>query len=114
MNLDELTQEIRSVSANPAVQNVANQLAAWKESTDTTDDLSVSFERYLGNIWLDSSQDHERIYTLWAAFRRDCIDAIHGMTLNERLQSFSLLDRSYSSSEPERQAMYTKLRASVG
>ena len=112
MNFDDLIAEIRSISADTAVQGVADQLAAWKESSDTADELAVAMERYIGHVWIASTQDHERLYALWSAFRRNSIEAIHGMTMNERLYSFGLLDRYHAlRSGGDRQAFYTKLHA---
>ena len=113
MVLDELTQEVRAISSDPAVQGFADQLVAWKGSSVTAQELAIALERYIGNVWISSTQDHERLFAVWSEFRRDRIEAIHGMTMNERLYSFSLLDRFYSSGDSDRQAMYGKLHASV-
>ena len=113
MNLDDLTQEVRAISTDPAVQGFADQLAAWKGSSATAEGLAVALDRYIGNALVGSTQDHERLFALWSEFRRDRIAAIHGMTMNERLYSFSLLDQFYSSGDSDRQAMYGKLHASV-
>ena len=112
MNLDELEQKIRAISAGPAVHGVASQLTAWKDSSATADELAMAMERYIGNVWIGSDQDHDRIYALWSAFRKDSIDAIRGMTMNERLYSFGLLERFDSlQSDSDRQALYAKLHA---
>jgi len=114
MNLDELVKEIRAVSADPAVQGVADQLAAWKDSSATANELAEMLERYIGNVWIGTNEDHQRVYALWAAFRKDEISGIHGMTMNERLYLFGLLDRFDSmQGDGDRQVMYRKLHASV-
>ncbi len=112
MNLDELEHKIRAVSTDQVVQGVADQLAAWKDSSATADDLAAALERYIGNVWIGSNHDHERVYALWSAFRQDAISAIHGMTMNERLYLFGLLERFDSlQSDADRQALYRKLHA---
>ncbi|MBD9480135.1 hypothetical protein [Pseudoxanthomonas sp. PXM02] len=114
MNLEELGQKIRAVSADPAVQGVADQLAAWKDSPATADELSMTMERYIGNVWIGSDSDHQQVLTLWSAFQKSSIEVIRGMTMNERLYSFSLLDRFESlQSDGDRQALYAKLLAGV-
>ena len=70
MDLGELEQQIRAVSTDPVVQGLADQLAAWKDSPATSSEIAVAIERYIGNIWIGSSQDHERVYALWSAFQK--------------------------------------------
>jgi hypothetical protein len=112
MNIDELEQQIRAVSADPAVHGVASQLTAWKDSSATADELAMAMERYIGNVWIGSDRDHDRVYALWSAFRKDSIETIRGMTINERLYSFGLLDRFYAlQGDSDRQALYAKLHA---
>lgn len=112
MNLDELVQEIRDVSTDSAVQGVADQLAAWKDSSATADDLTAIFEQYIGNVWIESEQDHDHVYALWSSFRQDAISVIRGMTMNERLYRFGLLERFCSlHSDSDKQALYRKLHA---
>ena len=112
MNLDDLIAEIRGTSADPVVQGIADQLAAWKTSSDTSDELAAGIERYIGQTWIASRQVHERVYALWSAFRRESIETIHGMTMNERLYSFGLYDQFYAlQKDSDKQAFYTKLHA---
>ena len=66
MNLDELEEKIRAVSADPVVHGVADQLTAWKDSSATADDVAMTMEHYIGNIWIGSNQDHDRVYALWS------------------------------------------------
>ena len=114
MNLDELTQEIRTVSSDPAVQGLADQLAAWKSRSATADDLAIASERYIGNVWIGSNQDHDRAYALWSDFRQNAIAPIRGMTINKRLYWFGLLEQFDSlESDADRQALYRKLHAGV-
>ncbi|KQY51934.1 hypothetical protein [Lysobacter sp. Root494] len=112
MNLDELVEKIRAISADPEIRGVANQLTAWKDSSATADDLAMAMERYIGNIWIGSNQEHDRVYALWSAFRQGSIEVIRGMTMNERLYSFGLLERFDAlQSDADRQALYAKLHA---
>jgi hypothetical protein len=114
MNLDELTQEIRAVSTDPAVQGLADQLAAWKSSSATADELATTLERYLGNVWIASNQEYDRVYALWSDFRNSAITPIRGMTMNERLHWFGMFERFDSlQSDADRQAVYRKLHAGV-
>lgn len=113
MNLDELENKIRAVSADPAVRGMADLLNAWKDDSTTVDDLAIAMERYIGNVWISTNQDHDRVYALWSVFRQDSIVAIRGMTMNERLYSFGLLDRfEVLQSDSDRHVLYVKLHAS--
>ena len=69
MDLGELEKQVRAVSSDPVVQGLADFLSTWKDSPATVNEISVAIERYIGNIWIASSQDHERVYALWSAFR---------------------------------------------
>ncbi|NDK40002.1 hypothetical protein DT603_14255 [Pseudoxanthomonas gei] len=112
MNLDELVKKVRAVSTDPALQGVADQLVAWKDSSATADDLAATLERYIGNVWIGSKQDHDRVYAFWSAFRQSAISVIRSMTMNERIYWFSLVERFDSlQSDADRQALYRKLHA---
>ena len=113
MNLDDLIVAIRDASEDKAVQGMADQLSSWKDRPDTVSDLTALIKRYIGNVWIASEKDHQRIHALWSAFRTDCIDTIHGMTMNERLYSFGLIGRFYALPVDERQPVYSKLHASL-
>jgi len=112
MNLDELVREIRIASSDPAAQGAADLLAAWKTAGTTADELASAVEHYLGNVWIEKDQDHSHVYALWSAFRKDAIDGIRGMTMNERLYWFGLLDQfDASHCDDDRLGLYKKLHA---
>jgi hypothetical protein len=112
MNLDELVIQIRGVSSDTTVQRIADHLVAWKDSPDTAAQLADTIERVIGQTWIPSDSDHSRVYALWSDFRRERIEAINGMTMNERLYAFGLMDRFYSlQSDSDRRAYYPKLHA---
>ncbi len=112
MNLDELVREIRIASSDPAAQGAADLLAAWKTAGTTADELASAVEHYLGNVWIEKDQDHSHVYALWSAFRKDAIGGIRGMTMNERLYWFGLLDQfDASHSDDDRLGLYKKLHA---
>ena len=113
VNLDDLIKEIRAISPEPPVQGAADVLLAWKASDATAEELRSTVERYLGNVWIEREQDHARIYAMWSAFSREAVDAIQGMTMNERLYWFGLFARfEASAGETSRLAVYKKLHAS--
>lgn len=69
-------------------------------------------ERYIGNVWFRDEQTHQRIFEVWSAFRREAIDGISGMTMNERLYCFDLFESFDSASTKQRVKINEKLCAS--
>ena len=63
-----------------------------------------TIERFIGNTWIASTQEHEAVYALWSAFRDECILGRGGMTLNERLHAFDLLEAWDSAPDEESRA----------
>lgn len=110
MNIDELTKNIRKVSTENAVQELADYIQQWKTNENNAVDLKESVERYLGNVWIDKQADFEKIYRMWSDFRDSAIDGIGGMTINQRLYWFGLFDLFDNASDnTEQEKFYTKL-----
>ena len=110
MNLDELVAAIKQTSNDPVALKFAGLFSAWKDDEMDAKELEAVVERFIGNTWIDSETEHEKIYGLWSKFRDDAIHGIGGMTINERLFFFSLFPRWDSSpTEEKRQTIYTKL-----
>jgi hypothetical protein len=111
MNLDELTKKIRIVSEENVVQKLADYIQEWKTDERNAVDLRNSVEKYLGNVWIDKQTDFEEIYGMWSEFRKSAIEGIGGMTMNERLYLFGLLDLFDKASKDKQQKIYSKLMA---
>lgn len=112
MDLDALASAIRQTSSDPVALKLSDLLANWKDDKSTTTELERDVERYIGNTWIASTAEHEKIYSLWSQFRDDAIHGIRGMTMNERLYCFSLFPRwDNVHTEEERKAIYAKLLA---
>lgn len=92
VNLGELISDLRKISSDAAVRRLIELLEGWRTDSRTTDELHQSVERYIGNSWIVSDQEHNTVYRLWAAFRDGCISGRMGMTINERLFCFDLFD----------------------
>jgi phosphoribosylformylglycinamidine (FGAM) synthase PurS component len=112
MNLDELAEEINNIPSEKVVHDLYRILIEWKNSEESAEELKEGIERYLGNTWIESKADHEKIYRMWLSFRDEVIANIGGMTMNERLYWFGLFERfeAYSSQE-DKMRIYRKLHA---
>jgi hypothetical protein len=113
MNLDELARRIRAISDEAVVQGLADLVLDWKTDDSTAAELQDKVERYLGNSWVENDEDYRKLYGLWSLFREQVIAQIGGMTMNERLYWFGLLERFDASlSDEERRVIYRKLNGS--
>ena len=101
MTLCELIPALRKASSDQVVAQLAQLIEDWRLDTGTTEDLRQSVERFIGNTWIASTQEHEAVYALWSAFRDECILGRGGMTINERLYAFDLLEAWDSAPDEE-------------
>ena len=112
MTLDEFTKALTNVSNEALLADLAHYIEAWKSDDRDVNELDAMVERFFGNSWLPIEQDHSKAYGYWKSFRDEAIHSIRGMTMNERLYTFALVERFDSSkSEEERRAVYSKLLA---
>ena len=112
MNIDELTKNIRKISSEKNVQELAEFIQKWKTDEQNTVELEESVEGYLENAWFDKKADFEKVYGLWSEFRDSAINGIGGMTMNERLYFFGLFDLyEKAPNNAEKEKFYTKLMA---
>lgn len=110
--IDTLTEEIRKISSDPVALKLVELFESWKTDDSTVEELESDIERYIGNSWITSEEEHKDIYSLWSKFKENEISHIAGMTMNERLFTFGLFDRFEKiNSEAERLNIYTKLHA---
>ncbi len=92
MNIDELTKNIRKVSSEKNVQELADFIQKWKYDEKNAVELRENVERYLGNAWIEKKADFDIVYGMWSDFRDSAINGIEGMTMNERLYWFGLFE----------------------
>ncbi|MBN8530994.1 MAG: hypothetical protein J0L97_03925 [Alphaproteobacteria bacterium] len=113
MILDELASSIKAASSDPVAIKLADLLSQWKDDDSNVEDLEYWVERYIGNTWISSEEEHKQIYRLWSQFKSDAVKCVRGMTMNERLFRFGLMDRfDTARTEQERKTIYAKLLAS--
>ena len=116
MTLEGLQHTLQSLRASVAqadadiVSLLLARIASWKLNDETPDELGDTLNRALGHSWFSSDRLHFQVYELVSVFQAT-ISAIGGMTMNERLVIFDLIDRWDRSSENERDLLYEKLLA---
>lgn len=112
MTLDQLAVAIRNVSPDREVQRLAELLVQWKDDDSSVDELRDRVEHHLGNTWIESDAVHKKVYGLWSEFVADPIAWIHGMTMNERVHCFSLVERyDEAKTKAQKKPFYAKLLA---
>ena len=112
MTIDETASAIGRTSPDAVVQGLARLLVEWKCNADNVDELRTQVERYMGSSWIADDSTHAAVYGLWSAFCKTAIDCIGGMSMNERLFHFGLVEKfDEASSSQAREEIYTKLLA---
>ena len=112
MALDDLAKEIRGVSDEKLIQDLAKYIEDWKSDDTNAQALETMVERFFGNVWIPKEEDHSEAYEFWALFRDDAIRGIGGMTMNERLYAFGLFERyDHCKTQTERLVVYAKVHA---
>lgn len=115
-SLADVTQEfalLRTRLSSPdaaLVDTFLKRLDRWREDESTVEELVSELDRTLGHIWFSSNEAHATVALIIARLR-DTVAAIGGMTMNERLYAFDLLDRWDRSTDAERDALYRKVLA---
>lgn len=112
MNLDQLTEAIKASTEEKLPERLEHWIKEWKKDDNTVDDLVNMVEKWFGNVWFEKETDHQKCYDLWKDFKKNQIEGIGGMTINERLYHFCLFDRYDACPTREDQLkIYTKLNA---
>jgi hypothetical protein len=115
-SIAEITQELVFLKAKLSsadaelVDLFLHRLSRWREDESTVEDLVSNLDRTLGHVWFSTNEDHATVARMIARLR-DSIAAIGGMTMNERLYFFDLMDRWDRGSEAECDILYKKVLA---
>jgi hypothetical protein len=114
MNYDEYIKEVEKFSDDEVVVHLRKHLSEWKLDDCNVIELAASIERFFGNSWIESEETHNHLYGLWSKFKKEAIEGIGGMTMNERLYWFGLFERYESlQSETAKKVIYAKLCANT-
>jgi len=114
MNYDEYIKEVGKFSGDEAVFRLLKHLEEWKEDDSDVMELASWIERVFYNFWIESEETRNHLYSLWSKFKKESIEGIGGMTMNERLYRFCLFERFDSlQSEEAKKIVYEKLCANA-
>ena len=112
MNIDELIVNLTSISNIKFVHELNKWIIDWKSSSKDVNGLKDMVEKFYGNSWIDDQDVFQKLYELWTNFKLEAIDGIKGMTMNERLYYFSLVEIFENENEAGKERIYSKLLAS--
>lgn len=110
MNLDGLVQSIPD-SESALRENFAHWIDAWKRSAESLERLDYLVAKWHGNVWFQKTGDSDVFLQNWRIFKTEAIDGIRGMTVNERLYVFGLLELWDESDGEFRALLRTKVKA---
>ena len=103
--------QARASSLDAALLDVfIDRLSRWLDDDSTAEELVANLDRTLGHTWFSSEDVHATVAQRIARLR-DTVATVGGMTMNERLVVFDLLDRWDHSSNAERDVLYKKVHA---
>jgi hypothetical protein len=86
------------------------RLDAWPTDDSTAEGLLADLNRILGNVWFSSSAVHTAVFQALEAFGKE-VHGVSGMTVNERLFTFGLLDSWDAATDATRKLFRAKLGA---
>ena len=110
MNLDQLVDSIPEPELEARLSELVDK---WKSDCSDVERLSAMIDKWHGNVWFSDQNAQSEFYERFQKFKAEAILRIGGMTLNERLYWFGLLNHWDNSSKESRDRIRTKLHADV-
>ncbi|MEM7709105.1 MAG: hypothetical protein AAF358_26390 [Pseudomonadota bacterium] len=112
MDLDTLTLKF-SQTESPVASRLSEALQGWKSDDSSVADLAKRIEQLIEIGSVEKTKSQAELAQLWSSFRREVVDGIGGMTMNERLYLFGLLSHyDACQTQNDRMRLYGKLNAS--
>ncbi len=108
MDLDEL---VNSVPESELRAQLSNWVDEWKTDESDVERLSELIGKWHGNVWFRDREAQDEFYERFQKFRKQAIQNLGGMTVNERLYWFGLIDNWDSADSKSRIRIRVKLRA---
>lgn len=108
MNLDEL---VNSVPERGLRDQLSHWVDGWKSDESDVESLSALIRKWHGNVTFSEPRAQDEFYGHLEQFEKAVIEAIGGMTVNERLYWFGLFDHWDSADERAKRRLRSKLHA---
>jgi hypothetical protein len=112
LNLDDLIQSIPD-SESALRRDLARWVQDWKLSAESLEKFAYLMDKWHGNVRFQEDNDSDAFYQNWRSFNALAIDGIGGMTMNERLYLFGLLELWDESDEKLRAVLRMKMKANA-
>lgn len=114
--LSDLDTKLSSLSATESPDDerqlaiLREQIELWRGDQRTPAQWIEVLRRGLGGVWLSTDELHQAIHESLEAFGAT-VEGLRGMTMNERLVVFGLMERWDECDESGRKDLYRKLEA---
>jgi len=110
MNIDEL---INSIPDAKLRKELAQWVKQWKEDDKDVEWLSRMLSKWHGNVWFNNDKASRDFLNQLNLFKRNAIEGLGGLTLNERLYFFGLFEYWEKANEVEQNKLRHKLHANA-
>lgn len=112
MTLDDLVNSIPESEGNLR-KDLAHWVDDWKKSGDSLEQLCSLIEKWHAGVWFSDANASNAFYRNWTQLKAEEIECIGGMTMNERLFVFGLLDLWDNSNAEGRNVLRVKVKANA-
>ncbi|PKH55813.1 hypothetical protein CXF83_10765 [Shewanella sp. Choline-02u-19] len=110
MNLDELVASVTEVELR---EDLLHWVSEWKNDESDIENLTFMMSKWHGNVWFKDTIESNGFHTRFEVFKKNAVDGIGSLTLNERLYWFGLFEQWDDSNEESQSRIRTKLRANA-
>ena len=112
-SLPDMISHLSMKEDDRSVAGLCAMLSLWIEDDDDVLMLRENIEHYIEGTWPGQQDGRAFVEPLWIEFCESQIKLIQGMTMNERLFAFGLLDRFDRSQSDEKAVLtvYSKVLA---
>ena len=108
MNIDDL---VNSINEPDFKVELNDWVYKWKNDDADVMSLYELVAKWYGNVWFVDQSNQNLFWKNLQLFKINAVDCINGMTLNERLYWFGLIDKWDNSNKNVQEKIRNKLHA---